>query len=304
MTFSSRLADFWLAIERYRSGLKRSVTRVDGISIPYLHGGQGPTVLLIHGFGGDAYNFARVAARLRHHFHLVIPDLPGFGEAEKDPGQSYDIRSQARRIALFLDALATGPVHVGGNSMGGFIAARLAQLRPTQVRSLWLLDALGCASSRNSEMFELHRRTGRLPLIIRTREDFDECLRLVSARPFWLPASLRRRYAARAINLADLHSKIADLINQPDDDLTPLRDRMDVPTLIVWGEEDRILSPDCISEQCAVFTRNTVIRLPGIGHLPMVEAPDRVAADYLRFVSSLGSNDAVGARNASRSTNR
>jgi triacylglycerol lipase len=177
-------------------------------------------------------------------------------------------------------------------------------LRPDQVKSLWLLDALGCPSARHSEMFEQHRLTGRLPLIIRTPADFDECLRLVSSRPFWLPNSLRRRYAARAIVNADLHSKIADVISESSDDLTPSRDRIDVPALIVWGEQDRVLSPNCITEQCLVFPRNTVIRMPGIGHLPMVESPRQVAEDYRRFISSLEREPADPLSTSIKSTNR
>src|SRR5574337_199193 len=80
-----RMATLWLALERRRAGLTLKRQRLaDNIEMPYLEGGRGEPLLLVHGFGGDKDNFTRVAGRLVRHYRVIIPDLPGFGDASRD----------------------------------------------------------------------------------------------------------------------------------------------------------------------------------------------------------------------------
>ena len=89
-----------MTLERLSSGLKERCVQVGSLEIPYLETGHGPPLILIHGFGGDSYNFARVARHLRRRFRVLIPDLPGFGKATRAAELTYSIDSQADRIEL------------------------------------------------------------------------------------------------------------------------------------------------------------------------------------------------------------
>jgi triacylglycerol lipase len=286
MKSQNRMANFWLTVERWASGMRAKIVNVGPLSIPYLEGGRGPDLLLIHGFGADGYNFTRVASYLRKRFHVIIPDLPGFGSATKSPTLAYDAKSQARYIAEFMNTIGVSSAHVGGSSMGGLIAAELALQYPQRVKSLWLLNALGCPAARNSEIFEDYKRTGKHALIIRSPEDFENCLKWVSAKRILLPQSLRSMYAARAIADAPLHEKISTSLTEETADLVAQKSTITQPTLIVWGMKDRVLSPECVPEQQQVFPNHQVILMKDIGHLPMIENARKSAHDFFTFFDS------------------
>ena len=263
-----------MTLERLSSGLKERCVQVGSLEIPYLETGHGPPLILIHGFGGDSYNFARVARHLRRRFRVLIPDLPGFGKATRAAELTYSIDSQADRIEHFMRSLGIESAHIGGNSMGGFIAARLALRHPHRVESLWLLNALGCPSARHSQMYRDYEETGKLALIVHTVRD------------------------------AALHSAIAMELSERAIALTEQKARVTQPTLLVWGAEDQILSPDCIPEQKQVFPNHDVIVMPRVGHLPMLEHPRRVALDYLAFFDSRITSDDAGPIRSANETNR
>lgn len=303
VSLNHRVAAFWIALERFASGLKERVVQVDSLEIPYLETGDGPPLILIHGFGGDAYNFARVARHLRRRFRVLIPDLPGFGKATRAPELAYSMSAQADRMERFMCALGIPSAHVGGNSMGGFIAAQLALRHPHRVESLWLLNALGCPSARHSQMYREFERTGKLALIIHTPDDFDRLMKQVSHRRILIPRSVRSLFIERAQRDAGLHGAIAVELSERAVTLTEQNARITQPTLLVWGAEDQILSPACIPEQQQVFPNHDVIVMPGIGHLPMLENPRRVAIDYLAFMDSRVSSAGAVPKRSANETN-
>ena len=135
----ARAATIGLAFERRRAGLVWDSVTIPGAEMPYLEGGHGETIVLLHSFAGDKDNFIRTAVYLTRHYHVVIPDLPGFGEATRDAGAQYSIGQQAANLHAFLYKLGLDRVHLGGNAMGGFVATEYAAHYPAQVASLWLL---------------------------------------------------------------------------------------------------------------------------------------------------------------------
>ena len=125
---------FAVQVERLMAGLEQDSVEVDGFEMPYLAGGEGPTLLLLHGFTADKDNFSRVAKHLTRDFRVVIPDLPGFGEASAPEDADYGLDAQVARVAGFMEAVGIeGAAHVGGSSMGGYIAASLALVHPDTV---------------------------------------------------------------------------------------------------------------------------------------------------------------------------
>ncbi|MFA9218707.1 MAG: alpha/beta fold hydrolase, partial [Sphingomonadaceae bacterium] len=141
-----------LRLERWRSGLRLGQVQIPGFDLPYLEGGHGAPLVLIHGFAGDKDNFTRVARFLTPHYRVICPDLPGFGDSTRRTDASYSIAEQVERLRALLDQLAPGRVHLGGNSMGGFIAAQFAATYPERVASLWLLDAAGTEAAQSSDI--------------------------------------------------------------------------------------------------------------------------------------------------------
>lgn len=274
---------FALQVERLMAGLEQHEAEVDGFEMPYLAGGEGPTLLLLHGFTANKDNFSRVAKHLTRDFRVVVPDLPGFGEASAPADADYGLDAQVARVAAFMEAVdLEGPVHVGGNSMGGYIAASLALSHPDKVASLWLLAPAGLAGEETSEMRRELAETGRNPLLVERAENYDEVLDMVFAETPFLPWFVRDTLAARAAARFDRYERIFGQIY----DAPPLNDRVEqiqTPTLLVWGAEDRVLHPSGAKVWMERHPASQLQMLPGIGHLPMMEAPEATAEALLAF---------------------
>lgn len=283
--FTPAAADFWLSLERRRSRLTRRSIRISGFDMPYLEGGRGEVLLLAHGFGGDKDNFTRIARFLVPHFRVVIPDLPGFGDATRDPTARYDISSQVDRLHCFAQALDLAPHHLGGNSMGGFIAAQYAATHPADVRSLWLLNAAGFEGAFETEAIRGYAGSGETVLLLDSPAAFDVLMATATFRSPWLPPALRRALALRGVRDRSLHERIFREIGAGSPTLERLAARIRAPTLIVWGREDRILNPAVGSTMRSLVPDSELLVLEATGHLPMIERPGRTAAEFVAFVA-------------------
>jgi pimeloyl-ACP methyl ester carboxylesterase len=257
--------------------------QVPGFTMPYLEGGRGEPLVLVHGFGADKDNFARIARFLTPHFRVIAPDLPGFGDATRDPRADYRISDQVARLRAFLQALGLGRVHLGGSSMGGFIVAQYAATYPDEVASLWLLDPAGTQAAFDTEVARHYQQSGEVPLLVRTPAAFETLLAAVTYRKPFLPHSLRHVLARRAVADLDLHTRIFAQFSRESPLLEPALPALRAPALIVWGERDRMLSPAAAAPMGRLIPLSEVIVMPGVGHLPMLECPRAVARDYLRF---------------------
>jgi len=280
------MARRWLGLERARSGLRLGHAAVPGFTMPYLDGGSGEPLVLVHGFGGDKDSFTRIARFLTPRFRVVAPDLPGFGDAGRDPQARYHIDAQVERLRAFLGELGLGAVHLGGNSMGGFIAAQYAASYPESVRSLWLLDAAGAARARDTPLIGRYLETGEMPLLVRAEADYAELLRAVAHRMPPLPHSLRRVLARRAVADFELHRRIFREIGIESPPLDARYGTIRAPTLIVWGREDRILNPAAGEDMRAAIPRSRLLVMDATGHLPMIERPRATASAFVDFLAS------------------
>lgn len=273
-------------LERRISGLSSKHAQVNGHDMPYLEGGQGPVLLLLHGFGADKDNFTRIARFLTPHYRVLIPDLPGFGDASRNPKSSYTMADQVAHVHAFLGQLGITRLHIGGNSMGGFIAAQFAAPYGHMVESLWLLDPAGTTAAHESKVLRTYEKTGDLPMLVKRVGDFNETIRATTHKAPFLPRFARVALGRRAVADFDLHTRIfRDMAESPvlDTAFQP----MPTPALIVWGKEDEILNPAGAEAYRKLFPNSTVILMDGIGHLPMAEAPRQTALDYLAYRATL-----------------
>lgn len=275
-----------IALERWRSCLDCKIATIPGATMPYLEGGCGEPLVLLHGFGGDKDNFTRIARFLSPHYRLIIPDLPGFGDASRDLKASYQVTDQAKSLCEFLNVLGLKRVHLGGNSMGGFIACQFAADQPERVASLWLLDAAGTQPAYESDILKRYLATGELPMLLRSASDFNRLMQMTTRHPPFLPYSLKYTLARRSAADYALHSEIMrQLIASPM--LETQFKKIDTPALIVWGDEDQVLHPAGAAALQSLLQNSEIQMMPDIGHLPMLEAPRQTARDYIRYRNGL-----------------
>lgn len=294
------------AVRRAREGFRaeagmarHAVTLANGHEVVYLDtGGDLPPLVLLHGIGASKDHWPRLAARLNGRFRVVAPDLPGFGESSKPEGGDYSMPAQAENVRQFLDVLGLGAVHLAGSSMGGRVAAQVAASHPDRVRTLWLLDPAGAEGGAWSEMVDRLLAGEATPLFARTADEYAASMAFTMSQPPDIPAPALRVLAAEGAPLYDHYHRLFDALTEElhaGPSTEDLLRGLDIPTLITWGEEDRVLHPSGADTIAAAMETATARRMPGVGHLPMLEAPDRTASDYLAFHDALGLTRRQGA---------
>jgi pimeloyl-ACP methyl ester carboxylesterase len=283
--FPAKLYGVSVAIERSIAGVETGHSQVGELDWRYWQGGSGETLVLVHGFGGDKDNWVRIAPHLVDHYSVLAPDLIGFGESSRPTALAYDIESQAQRLLEFLDSLGVEQFHLGGNSMGGYIAGALAAAAPDRVRSLWLLDPGGVMSAEMSEAMKQVYAGGRNPLILREPADMGRLLDLVFTRRPFIPAPVVEFLGQKAIAHQALADQVFSDLRYQSRPLEEYLGGYTGVTLITWGEQDRVLHPSGAAVLEALIPDSRVILVPQTGHMPMVERPAVTAQGYLDFMA-------------------
>lgn len=281
--------DVVTAAERHRAGLVAKTVTAGGQRIAYLDGGAATDpapILLLHGSSGEKDNWNRVARFLTPQHRVIAIDLPGFGDSPHWTGHGVGLADQVAALTVIIDALGLQQLHLGGNSMGARVAALYAAAHPRRVRSLWLPGPSGVLSAAPSDLQRHLQAGGDNPLFIRSIDAFDAYLHWLMAAPPRIPAPVKHAMAERALGKADFHRSVFDAFAHETVSLEHSLSGMTVPTRIVWGERDRIWHVSGAALLVDHLANASLLLLPG-GHLPMIEAPDTVAADYLAFLSSL-----------------
>lgn len=284
--FPGKVAEFAIGAERYRSGLSHKVVVLGNETWHYLEGGptDAEVLLLIHGFGGDKDNWTRYSKHLTDEYRVIALDLPGFGESARHPDWDYSLPSQRERVNDFVQALGLERFHITGNSMGGHLSVLYALQYPAQIKSLGLFDNGGVIPSNPSDL-QLALEEGRNPLVADSVEQFGDLIDFVTYKRPFIPWPLEGVFAQRAVDNADFNRFIfASLSGENFIDLEPLLADVEIPVLILWGENDRVLDVSSIDVMRPLLRNVEVVIMKETGHLPMIERPAETAAHYREFL--------------------
>jgi pimeloyl-ACP methyl ester carboxylesterase len=187
-----------------------------------------------------------------------------------------------------VQALGLKTVHLGGSSMGGNIAASYAAKYPSETGSIWLLAPAGLATAPPSDLELLIQKGGRNPLIASNADEFAAVFQFVMADPPFVPRRILDVMGRTAVTNHDLNTRIFQQVRSE----SPLEARvqgLQVPTHIVWGDKDRALNVGGAKILAGLIPKSSVLILPGVGHLPMLERPREVGQDYIAFRDGLKS---------------
>jgi 3-oxoadipate enol-lactonase len=264
------------------AGLEERLYERRGALIRTFEGGEGPPLLLVHGFGGAAWNFSELAPLLPGK-RLILPDLPGHGGSSPLP---------APTLAGFADVLAElldGPVDVLGHSLGGVVALRLAERHPSLVRRLVLAAPAGISSSTRVAELTIAltgiiqpgriagRRLGRVARSRRLRNLVFGGFEVAN------PDLLTERAVHGFLRGPTMHTDAlgAGLALAADDPRRDL-DRVRCPVLILWGARDRQVPLDDGFEYARRLGAPLRV-IADCGHLLIGERPDVCARAVLEF---------------------
>jgi pimeloyl-ACP methyl ester carboxylesterase len=277
----------WLDID-WRAH-QRWVT-VEGRPVNVVELGDGPALLLLHGLGGSWQNWLETIPHFARRFRVIAPDLPGFGGSPM-PAASISIPGYGRTVRALMDALDVESAAVIGNSMGGFIGIELAVRFPARVSRLVLASAVGIAieHQRREPVRTLARSLELLWVWVGSRADVlarrPRLRRLLlatsAAHPERLPAPLAAEQI-RANGKPGWLGAFDALVSYR------IRDRLGevaCPTLIVWGERDRMVPVRDADEFERAIPGARKVIFPDTGHVAMLERPARFNAVVDEFLS-------------------
>lgn len=245
-----------------------------------------PPVIFLHGFASSLHTWEDWARMLESEFRVIRFDLPGFGLTGPDPTGDYtDARSMAVITAL-MDHLALPRASIVGSSMGGRIAWTFAATHPARVDRLVLMAPDGFASPGRG-----YGTTPSVPFIARVLPYTlpDMLLRPSLAPAYGNPAVLTDAVLARYRDMLlapGIRQAILDRMAQGAlVDPVPLLRRIEAPTLLFWGQADAMVPVANAADYTAALRDSRVVTFPGIGHVPMEEAPAETVIplrDFLR----------------------
>jgi pimeloyl-ACP methyl ester carboxylesterase len=259
----------------------RSV-ELEGARVLVAELGEGPPLVLIHGLGGTFRYWLESARRLARHFRVLVVDVPGFGGS--DPAAlPFSLLAAGERVLAASEALGAARPVLVGHSLGGPIAALVAERSPERVSGVVLVSTTGLSPER------AWRRHVLLPIVRRALcnpRPWENRLashawarQIVFTRMFAHPRELDPLTTRMLVGGAALARQLGDSIEASlGCDLRRTVRELAAPLGIVWGEHDETVS--CEDAELAQRLRpDTRTRLvPGAGHMPMVERPDAFAA--------------------------
>ncbi len=251
-------------------------------------------VVLLHGTSASLHTWEGWARALRPGRRVITLDLPGFGLSGpwtgSYAGASYDSPTWARFTLDTLDTIGVQRFVVGGNSLGGEVAWRVALAAPQRVDRLILVDAGGYAS--DSESVPLGWRIARLPVVswlvqsLLPRGLVEQGLHAVYGDPAKVTPALVDRYyelTLRAGNRAALAERLQHLERGRDSALIAT---LKVPTLVLWGGRDAVFAPTWGERFARDIPGSRIVVFPELGHVPQEEDPARTVEPVKAFLAS------------------
>ena len=248
-------------------------------SISLEDAGDGPPVLLLHGFPSTGTLWSLVVpALIEAQYRVLVPDLIGYGTIDAPSGVRVDMANQARWVLELLDALHVRRVAVAAHDVGSAAAQILLVNHPQRVRGLAILDGVfagdwamdSVASIRAWDPEEAHRL---LPVLVR-RLGKSERMREMLGAYSGKDGGIRLIRAAR------------DLDPRQTEHLDEALRKAGAPALVIWGEFDAILPVDTVGRPLASLLDATLALVPG-GHFTPLDCPTEVANLLIEFLVHL-----------------
>lgn len=266
-------------IDRIGVPVERGAVQAGTVRTVYMAAGQGEPLVLLHGASSSGISWYPVIGALSERYRVWAPDMVGHGETGRPDG-AYDRPYYSAWLARFLDAIGVDSAHVAGHSLGGAAALQFALDYPQRVRRLVLVDAAGLGrgvpvrvalSFLRNALFpspEAGRQLGRLAVYHPHKLDpfFEEYGSQLKAMPRPGRAFWRGGRTVAMVAKEELR-------------------RVQAPTLIVWGREDRFL-PVAHGERAAHLIPNARLHvIPEAGHVSFLDQPEAFCRAVLDFLS-------------------
>jgi pimeloyl-ACP methyl ester carboxylesterase len=269
---------------------------IHGSQVNYVDIGSGPRepVVFVHGLGGQWQNWLENIPRAAQERRVIALDLPGFGLSEM-PQHEISISNYARSVEALCQHLGLEKIALVGNSMGGFVSSEVAIRYPARVDRLVLVSAAGISSANvyrapvllvgrvaavmTAYSAARHRQMARRPV------GRHMALSLVARHPSRLAADLAWEGLIKGAGKPGFQDALrANLVYDFRDRLPEIA----CPTLIIWGENDAVISVQDAGEFERLIPDSRKLVMKDTGHVPMAERPAAFNDVLMEFVAETG----------------
>lgn len=252
---------------------------VNNINLYVKDEGKGePTLLFLHFFGGSADTWNGVTAILKNNFRCVSYDHRGWGRSDK-PATSYSISELAEDTLALIKSLDLKNYIIVGHSMGGKIAQYIAARKPSGLQKLVLVAPSPSTSTipREDELAGMRQAYTSLESINHVIDHVFKAGDLAPQAREQLISSIRNHNEYSRLGWIDLAMQ---------EDVSAGVDSIAVPTLIIAGENDLVDPPEHLEAKVkALIPRSEITIIENVGHLSMLQKPEKVAALIENFIS-------------------
>lgn len=251
-----------------------------------------PVLVMIHGSLASLHTWEPLRARLEQDYRVIAYDQPGHGLTGPHPERDYSFTGLEEALTAVLDAEGVERATLIGSSFGGWLAWRDAIVNPGRVDRLVLISAAGLEVPQQQE------GEGNLGFRILNTPVAREAIKRITPR-FIIASSLKDTVEVKSIVDDAMVDRYWELLRYPgnraaaiDQSLTELEDlsgrlgEIGVPTLILWGRQDALVPVGGADVFDARIPNSELVIYDGVGHLPMEEVPDKVAADIRDFLEA------------------
>jgi pimeloyl-ACP methyl ester carboxylesterase len=245
----------------------------------FLECGSGRPVVFLHGLQGGAQSWVPQLTLLSDRFHIIAWDAPGYGESDPVSGSIDDFATAALE---FITTHLSEPAAVVGHSLGGVIALRMASLEPRAMSRI-VLSCTHPGHGRQPDADVSDRYSRRMEELATLPRDEYGRRRARGMLPDDAPVHAVEAIA-RIASVVRPEGIAAAIRAIESADLRPYLDAINLPALVVTCERDRVVSPERVSPLLERLPDVRHVRLPGLGHAPYYENPERYNAGIMPFL--------------------
>jgi len=265
--------------------LQERWANLNGLKIRYLESGKPNDrhILFIHGLGSSADRWLGIPDALSANFHTIALDLPGFGKSDKPTTMDYTIENFKKTIVDFINLLRIndGKTSIVGHSLGGYIAAEVAIENNNQVERLVLIDSSGMLK-KPTPLLEEYLKVAMNPTEDKVRKVFEQMV----ADPARIPSKLVEGFISRINSPNAKYAFKSTLQNSANTQIGLGRLKLieNIPTLILWGIEDKVIPPGHSKLFKEAILNSQIKIIQDAGHAPFAEKPDQICEILHNFL--------------------
>jgi pimeloyl-ACP methyl ester carboxylesterase len=279
------------------SSIRAESVELHGHAVSYLRGGEGETLLLVHGIAGSCNTFETVLEDLAERYHVIAPDLLGHGQSGKPRGD-YSLGAHASGLRDLMELLDVPSATIVGHSLGGGVAMQMAYQFPKRCERLVLVSSGGLGPEVTPLLRAATLPGTDLALSVVTSERAKAVYRKVLSpfKRFNITATPTASHVLehvaclqdRETRRAFIHTvrSVLDLKGQRIDARNRLYLANHVPMMIVWGDRDRFIPVKHGREAHEMLPKSRLEVFEGAGHFPHRDDPERFVDILLDFMDS------------------